>query len=79
MNWPHYSERVTVCDVLESGACLDGVVEWIKEHDGLIAGATVEHCRNEHIARATCADGYGYGYRNGYGDGDGDGDGDGYG
>ena len=80
-----YQERVTVIDVLDTGACFDGVVEWIAAHGGLIAGPTADHVGNEYIARAANAtgdatgDGYGYGYGYGYGDGDGYGYGNGYG
>jgi hypothetical protein len=75
MAWPHYQDRVTVCDVLDSGACFDGVVEWIKDNDMVIAGETASHVANEYIARAAIADGYGYGYGNGNGDGNGYGNG----
>jgi len=68
--WPHYRERVTVCDLLDSGACYSGVRDWIEEHRGLIAGDTEKFRRNEYIARSAHADGYGDG--SGYGSGDGE-------
>ncbi len=84
MSWPHYSERVTVVDVLDTGACYDGVKAWVLKNR-LIAGDTKLYVADEYIARAACADGYGngdgYGYGDGYGDGNGygNGNGDGYG
>jgi len=75
--WHHYLERITVIDALESGACLDGVIEWVVAHGGTIAGETQKHAKNGYIARA--ANGYGYGYGDGYGYGYGYGDGDGSG
>ena len=67
MAWPHFTPVVTVCDVLESGACLDGVVDWVKRHKGLIAGKPEDFPRQPEIQRAACANG------DGYGDGNGDG------
>ena len=68
MSWPNPTlERVTVCDVLDTGACLRGVVQYIQSHDNEIAGAV--DASNQYIATACALDGYGYGY--GYGDGDG--------
>ena len=67
MAWPYYLETVTVCDVLESGACIEGILDWIEENSGVISGA-VDDDKNEYILAAACADGYGYG------DGDGDGE-----
>lgn len=71
--WPHIRERVTVIDVLEEGACWEGVRRWV-EREGRIAGPVAAEA-DEHILRAARLDGYG----SGYGDGDGSGDGYGYG
>jgi hypothetical protein len=90
-NWPHYRERITVVDVLDSGACMEGVQDWLIRNRRQIAGPTEDHVGNEYIAAASHSngdgngdgdgdgDGYGNGYGYGYGDGDGDGDGYGYG
>jgi hypothetical protein len=90
--WCDYRPVVTVVDVLEDGACVDGVIEWVEENGGVIAGAAADH-DNEHIEQASRADGYGsgsgsgsgygsgdgYGYGSGSGSGYGSGDGYGYG
>ena len=80
MSWHQPLAVVTVVDVLESGACYSGVVEWILDNGRVISGPADKY-NNEHILRAARLDGYGYGYGDGYGNGDGDGDGygDGYG
>ena len=82
MSWPHYKPTVTIIDVLESGACVDGVREWL-DNLPLISGVTQLHIGNEHSANAANADGYGDGdgdgYGSGYGDGYGSGSGSGYG
>ena len=76
---------VTVADVLNVGACYDGVVAWVKRHKGVIAVDPATEPKNEWIQKAAKRDGdgegngNGYGDGYGYGDGDGDGDGDGYG
>lgn len=87
MSWPTYQERVTVVDVLEAGACFEGVCEWLLENERRIAGDTQQHLSVEYVGLAAAADGYGdgcygygygdgcYGYGNGNGDGDGCGDG----
>ena len=75
MSWPHYKPTVTIIDVLESGACVDGVREWLDKLP-LISGVTQLHIGNEHIVNAANADGYGSEY--GYGDGDGYGSGSGW-
>ena len=64
-----YRPTVTVADVLDVGACLDGVKNFITKHDGQIVVRAEDHPSESWIQKA--ADGYGYG------DGDGDGDGDG--
>ena len=71
-DWPVFRPRVTVVDVLESGACFSGVRKWVEEHGGQIAGLVHEHASNTHIVKATR--GYGSG-----GDGSGSGSGYGYG
>ena len=86
MNALAYRPTVTVVDVLDAGACISGVMDFIEEHTGgVIAGDTAKLLRTSDasgrnwITRASNADGYGYGYGYGDGDGDGDGYGDGYG
>jgi hypothetical protein len=92
--WWIYKPTITVVDLLESGACVEGVKEAVEEH-GVIAAETREHASNPYVSKAADADGdgdgygsgygygdgdgYGYGYGSGYGDGYGSGDGDGYG
>ena len=91
-DWPHYKDRVTVADVLESGACLSGVIGFVEKHRGVIAGETRKFPNNEFIQQAAnalslTAIGYGVGnygdsgYGNGYGgdSGYGNGYGSGYG
>ena len=84
-----FKERITVCDVLDAGACLDGVLPLVMRF-GLEANvaelrAAVARSEVEYVDKAARAngygsgDGYGYGYGSGYGYGDGDGDGYGYG
>ena len=80
---------LTYGDVVDAGACLDGVVAACKK--AKIWAGTVDELLpkfkgNEHyILKAAKRDGYGYGYGdgdgngNGYGDGYGDGNGYGYG
>ena len=82
MNALAYRPTVTVVDVLDAGACISGVMDFIDEHTGgVIAGDTAKLLRTsdasgiDWITRASNGDGYGYGY--GYGDGDGYGYGDG--
>lgn len=72
-----YRPLVTVADVLDACACIEGVVEWVEAHGGRISGPPSDYPGNEDIQHAARADGYGYGY--GYGDGHGDGNGFGYG
>ena len=76
-----YRPIVTVCDVLDIGACLGGVKEFIKAHGGMIATPADLFPNSTHIQRAANGNGYGDGYGDGdgYGYGYGDGDGDGYG
>lgn len=78
-----YRPVITVCDVLDEGACLDGVLEYVNEHEGKIASQV--DLSQGWMVRAALSDGYGccYGHENGegvgdgYGDGGGGGDGDG--
>ena len=78
MRWWEPLDVVTVVDVLDTGACLDGVVDWVARHHGRIAGNPVAH-QNTWIAKAArlsgSGSGYGYGYGSGYGSGSGSGDG----
>ena len=81
--------RVTVIDVLETGACIDGVFKFVADHAGRIECDSAEFPHEAHIQEAAGIDGNGYGdgdgygygngYGYGYGYGDGDGNGDGYG
>ena len=77
MNWPHYKPTITVVDLLESGACYDGVTSAVLKHKA-VAAPTEKHANDEHVAKAANASGYGsgdgssygYGYGSGYGDGE---------
>ena len=59
-----YKPVVTVVDVLDVGACLDGVKSFILKHGGIIAAKSEDHLREEWVQRAA---NNGYGYGNGYG------------
>ena len=79
-----YKPRVTVVDVLDAGACIEGVKSFIQANGGVIVAETAKFLRkSEWIAKAANAglagNGYGDGYGNGYGYGDGYGDGNGNG
>ncbi len=80
MSWPDYKPVFSAFDLLEAGACFDGVTDAVKAR-GMLVAPTASHALNEWVAKATHSNGYGDGY--GYGDGDGYGygygDGDGYG
>ena len=82
MNWPLYKPVVTVVDVLDVGACIDGVKQFV-ERAGVIAGNAADYLREKWIQIAATGNGYGYGDGDGngygYGYGDGDGNGNGYG
>ena len=41
-DWPHLRETVTVADVLDDGACVDGVAEWVAARGGKIAGRNAD-------------------------------------
>ena len=71
-----YKPTFTAFDLLESGACLDGVLKAVEKHKKLSA-ATADFVRDQYVARAANASGNGNGY--GYGYGDGYGYGSGYG
>ena len=77
--FPPYRPVVTVIDVLETKACIQGVLVYLLKHP-LISGE-VNKESNPHILKASNGDGYGdgYGNGNGYGDGNGNGYGDGSG
>jgi len=78
-NWWTYKPIVTVFDVLEAGACHEGVVKFLRKRPEI---SRASNSKNEHIFKAGNCDGYGYGdgdgYGDGYGYGYGNGDGDGY-
>jgi hypothetical protein len=94
MAWCDYKPVITVTDLLDSGACPEGVLEAIDKHR-IISAPTADHASNSYVASAASVNGYGSGYgsSSGYGDGYGDGcygygygygcygdgDGDGYG
>jgi len=80
----HISERITVVDALEQGACWEGVKKFVSA-TGLIAGNVID-LKGEakdwfygYGYGSGYGSGSGYGYGDGYGDGYGYGDGDGYG
>ena len=66
MGWPHYRPVVTVADVLESGACYDGVKTWV-QRKRIIADDPTKYLDEEAIQTAAFSDGYGYGSGSGYG------------
>ena len=72
--WWVYRPRFTAADLLESGACLQGVAEAV-QRAGRLEAETTKHADNEHVCRAAHVDGSGSGYGDGYGDGSGSGDG----
>ena len=76
MTWMIYKPVVTVVDVLDTGACIDGVKEFVSKV-GAIVGKASDYLCEAWIQSAANSSGYGYG--DGYGDGYGYGDGDGYG
>ncbi len=88
-DWIQPLSELTRDDVISSGACREGVEEWM---DGKTLRAAMQvttllkladDSDHHYILSAARLDGYGYGYGDGDGDGDGygdgDGDGDGYG
>ena len=73
--------RVTVVDVLDAGACIDGVLQFIAAN-GMRIECDSGEFDEPYIQQAKLngyGDGYGDGYGNGYGNGNGNGDGDGNG
>jgi hypothetical protein len=82
MSWPIYRARVTAFELLESGACCDGVARAALKH-GLSqpteAALALAGAHRDYVEAATYSDGYGDGYGDGSGYGYGDGDGYGYG
>ncbi len=76
--WWEHRPTVTVVDVLELNPCYTGAADFILSHSGVIA-APAARFSQDHIRRASRADGDGYGDGSGSGDGYGDGSGDGYG
>ena len=85
MSWTTFRETVTVIDVLEGGACIEGVCEYVGKNLSIIGPPVDDRKTGDHLKRAANADGsgsgdgYGDGYGSGYGSGDGYGDGYGYG
>lgn len=75
-----YRSIVTVVDVMDSGARIDGVLDVVSANKGIISDDPSKHPDTLYI-QLSAGDGYGYGDRYGYGNGDGYGygDGDGYG
>ena len=67
--------RVTVIDVLDAGACIGGVLAWIKSNGMLIECSSTDFPHERHIQQAASmdSDGFGDGDGNGYGYGYGDG------
>jgi hypothetical protein len=74
-------DTVTVADVLDAGACIEGVLAFIdrRKNRPIAADSSQVRDRDGYIARASRRDGSGSGSGYGYGDGDGYGYGDGYG
>ena len=70
----HLSDRITVADFLDAGACIEGVSKFVAE-TGRLAGPVSELSGEA----KKFFDGDGYGDGDGDGDGDGNGDDDGYG
>ncbi len=74
---------LTYGDVVDSGACLDGVIDACKEHDVFFGRVDemlkVFEGQETRILKAAELDGYGDGNGNGNGNGYGYGDGNGYG
>ena len=86
VKWFEFLERITAVDLLDAGACLEGVKDAVEEN-GALAMETARAVRISDWAKKAAhsdggdgdGDGYGYGdggggYGYGYGDGDGDGE-----
>jgi len=69
MDLPAYNPVVTVVDVLEVGACIDGVKNFVVSHGGLIAGLASDFPDEPYVQNAANA------LAGAVGDGDGDGGG----
>lgn len=52
MNTPGYRDWVTVADVLDTGACFDGVVEFVKSIGGKIADFATNYLDNPYVQNA---------------------------
>ena len=78
-----YKETVTVVDVLDAGACIDGVKAFILKNGRVISCNPSDYAGEPYITAAAQGDGngdgYGYGDGSGLGGGNGDGFGDGNG
>ena len=73
MSWTTFRDTVTVVDVLEGGACIDGVVEYLGKNRSIIGPPVDDRVTGDRLKQASNADGYGsgsgYGYGYGYGSG----------
>ncbi len=84
MKWCDYKPIFTATDLLDSGACPEGVAKAVNKYN-VISANTADWVTNSHVALAASANGsvqrswYGSGYGDGDGDGYGAGYGDGYG
>ena len=83
MSWSHYKPTISAADLLQAGACLEGVCVAVIKHKTLVidtptalalAGEDIQY-----VELASGSDGYGYGDGNSYGYGNGNGYGYGYG
>ena len=72
---------VTVVDVLECGACIEGVFRWVDKTKRISGPPVDDEDSAGWLAKAANLNGYGngYGYGNGNGYGNGYGNGNGYG
>jgi len=77
-DWWTYRPRVTAADLLDAGACAEGVGKAVLRRRASVA-ETQSHLEEDWVRKAARADGYGDGDGHGYGYGDGYGDGHGYG
>ena len=69
MNFFEYKPVITAVDLLDAGACIQGVKDAVYKHLALVMESAKAMQISEWSSKAANADGYGYGY--GYGDGDG--------
>ena len=81
--WPYFKASVSAADLLESGACIDGVARAVVALGLLVAPLDVAMkaagCDRKYVESASNSNGSGSGNGDGYGDGSGDADGSGYG